>query len=54
MSVKELIERTSLANIVAGTCILVGLAYFFVTKNTDGMLFLTGCGTGWLFKEIKE
>ena len=53
MSVMEIIERTSLANIVAAACVLLGLIHFAATNNTDGMLFLTGCGTGWLFKEIK-
>jgi len=51
---KNVINRTSLANIVAAFCVVAGLLYFAYTSNTDGMLFLTGCGTGWLFKEIKE
>ena len=50
MSLKEIISRTSMANIVAGILIIVAGAYAFYTKDTKLMTFLAGVSVGYLFK----
>lgn len=54
MSLKELISKTTVANVVSAVCVVGALAFFMYTKNTDGVTFLAGAGVGYLFKEIKE
>ena len=54
MSLKERISKTTVANVVAGLCVIGALAFFMYTGNTDGVTFLAGAGVGYLFKEIKE
>jgi len=49
MSLKELISKTSIANVVAGAVIILGGIYAYVTKNTNLMTFLVGAAVGYLF-----
>lgn len=54
MGLKEVVKRSTLANLVAGIAILTGLAYFIWTKNTNGVMYITSTALGWLLKEIKK
>lgn len=49
-SLKEVISKTSMANIVAGVLIILAGAYAFYTKDTKLMTFLSGVAVGYLFK----
>jgi hypothetical protein len=48
----DILKRTTMANVVAATVVMIGMTYCFLTQNTDGVLLITGAGMGWLFKEI--
>jgi len=54
MVFKELIERTTLANIVAAFLVVTGMLFFMDIVNEDAVLFLAGAGVGWLLKEVKK
>ena len=53
-TVKEFLNRTTVANVIAGVLAIIGMAYFVWTKNTDGVMFATGTALGWLYKEVKK
>ncbi|GAG92806.1 unnamed protein product, partial [marine sediment metagenome] len=36
MDIDKLIKRTTLANLVSATLVIVGMSYCWFTKNTDG------------------
>jgi hypothetical protein len=52
VTIKDLISRSSLANLIAGVIILVGAVYFVYTKDGDSLKWMVGLGLGWLLKEI--
>ena len=54
MSLREMISKTTIANIVSGICVVGTLIYAFYTKDTKLITFLAGAGVGYLFKTIKE
>jgi len=54
MSLKEYLNRTTVANVVAGFLAVMGMLYFVATQNTDGVMFVTGTALGWLYKEVKK
>lgn len=54
MVVQELIERTTLANIVAAFLVIAGMIFFIKTNDKDAVLFLAGTGAGWLLKEVTK
>ena len=53
MSVREFLSKTSIANVVAGASIVIGLIYAFYTGNSDLMNFLVGSAVGYLFSSKK-
>jgi hypothetical protein len=53
-SLKELINRTSLANLVAAFLVIAGMLYAVYYQNTDFVVYLAGAGCGWLLKELKD
>lgn len=52
MSLKEMISKTSMANIVAGVIAIVAAVYAFYNKDTKLMTFLAGVAVGYLFKRV--
>jgi hypothetical protein len=52
MSLRDLISKTTIANIVAAVIVIGGLAYAFWQRNTDLIYFLAGAGVGYLFKGV--
>jgi len=54
VSIKEYLNKTTIANVVAGFLAVSGMIYFIATKNTDGVMFVTGTALGWLYKEVKQ
>lgn len=48
----EIIDRASVANIVAGVAVLTGVVYAFRTQDVNLITFLAGAGIGYLFKEV--
>ena len=54
MSLRERIGRSTVANAVAGFLVVAGMAYFIAINDAKGVMFLTGTGVGWLFKEVKD
>lgn len=54
VSLKETISKTTMATIVSAIIVLAGIAYFIWIRNTDGVMFVTGAGIGYLFKELKK
>jgi len=41
--------KTTLANVISGVCIILGMGYFICTKNTEGVMFIVGGCIGYLF-----
>jgi hypothetical protein len=54
MSLKDLIPKTTVANLVAAFCVVSAMTYFIYTKDTNGVMFLAGAGVGYLLKEVKH
>ena len=54
MGFKEMVSKTTIANLVAGACVIGALGYFIAIRHTDGVVFLAGSGIGYLFKILKE
>jgi len=49
MSLKEIISKASIANVVAGIVVVAGLIYAFYTSNQELMKTITLVGLGYLF-----
>jgi len=49
MGLKELINKTSIANIVAGIVIVSAVIYCFIKGDTDMLRNLALISAGWLF-----
>lgn len=54
MSFREFLSKTSIANIVAGASIILGLVYAFYIRDTNLMTFIVGAGVGYLFSVKKR
>ena len=50
--VKGVIDRASLASIIATIAILVGLGYFIYAGDSESVKWLAAIGVGFLFKEV--
>ena len=48
MSAKNISDKTSIANVVSGLAIVLGLGYFIATKHTEGVIFIVGAAIGYL------
>ena len=46
---KSIFEKTSVANLVSGISILAGLYILWSLGNTDGVMFIVGGATGYLY-----
>lgn len=53
-SFREIVTRTTVANLVAAFLIIAGMLYSIATNDAKGVSFMAGAGIGWLFKEIKD
>jgi len=49
MSIKDLISKTSMANVVAGFATVAGIIYAFYTMNTELIKYITIAGLSYLF-----
>ena len=54
MSMRELIDKATTANVVAGISILAGLYYLGTQGNIEGVTFIVGGAIGYLFGQKKE
>lgn len=50
MSFRELISKTTIANVVAAVVILASVAYAFYTRNTSLINFSLGAAVGYLLR----
>ena len=48
-SLQSIFMKTSIANIVSGISILAGLYILYILGNTDGVMFIVGGATGYLY-----
>jgi len=49
LSFRDLVSKSSVANVVSAIIAVGSLIYFIYTGNTDGVLFLAGAAIGYLF-----
>lgn len=54
MSSNGIINKTSIANIMAGIAIGVGVIYAYITGNNDLMTFIVGAAIGYLFGRSQQ
>lgn len=52
--VKSLLGKTSIANVTSGVSILAGLYMLYASGNTDGVMFIVGGATGYLYGTSKN
>lgn len=54
VSLKGILSKTTVANVVAAFVVCTGIIYAVYTKNTELVGILTGAGIGYLFKEVNK
>ena len=53
-TLRKLIYKSTMANLVAATLAVSGMAFFIYTGDSKGVMFGFGAAVGYLMKEVKE
>ena len=54
MDLDALLNRSTLANVIAAGVVIVSTCYFVYTKDTDALKWIGGFSLAWIFKEVKQ